>query len=175
MSHNHCAIILKKVKIGVLALSFEEDIKNRLVASKKVTPPSYGVPKIHKRGIPLRPIFDTIGSSTYPLAMHLEKLIACLVGKSYPYVKNLTHFFQFIKDVHLESNNFLVSFDMVSLFKKLPNLDSIEIVKCKTNGEIASLVDLCLKSTFFSFQGVIYEKFYGVSMGSPLSPIIINL
>ena len=34
---------------------------------------------------------------------------------------------------------------------------------------------ICLTSTFFSFQGELYEQTCGVSMVSPLSPIIANL
>ena len=32
-----------------------------------------------------------------------------------------------------------------------------------------------MKSTYFSFQGEIYEQVDGVAMGSPLSPIVANL
>ena len=79
------------------------------------------------------------------------------------------------KDAHLDSNDVLVSFDVVSLFTKAPIPDAIEIVKRKSNSEIASLVELCLRSTFFSFQEVIYEQVDGVAMGSPLSPVVANL
>ena len=170
-----CAKILKKFKASALASSFGVNIKKRLVPSREVTPRIFGLQKIHKEGIPLRPIVDTIGSLTYPLAVHLAKLIFPLVRKSNSFVKDLTHFIKFIKDAHLDSNDVLVSFNVVSLFTKVPIPDSIEIVKHKTNIEITSLVELCLKSTFFSFQGVIYKQVDSVAMGSPLSPIIANL
>ena len=57
----------------------------------------------------------------------------------------------------MEKDDILVSFDVVSLFTKVPILDSIVIIKCKVNDEVAILIELCLRSTFFSFQGVIYE------------------
>lgn len=155
--------------------SFDEATKKHLLPHKEVIPRSYGVPKIHKVGIPLRPIINTIGSSTYNLDSFLSKLLSPLVGKSDSFIKNLNHFVQFIKDKRLESNDILVSFDVVSLFTKVPILDSIKIVMCKSNDEVATLVELCLRSTFFSFQGVIYEQVDGVVMGSPLSSIIANL
>ena len=146
-----------------------------LVLSKEVTPRIYGVPKIHKVGIPLRPIVDTIGSPTYLLALHLAKIIKPLVGNSDSFVKDSNHFVQFTKEVRIDHSDILVSFDVVSLFTKVPIPNSIHIVKEKMGDEIASLVKLCLRSTFFSFQNVFYEQVDGVAMGFPLSPIITNL
>ena len=51
----------------------------------------------------------------------------------------------------------------------LPNRTSLSIPN------IMSLQHFCLKSTFFTFQGKYYEQVKGAAMGSPLSPVIINL
>ena len=40
---------------------------------------------------------------------------------------------------------------------------------------ITCLLDFCLKSTYFSFQGRFYEQTEGVVIGSPISPIVANL
>ena len=100
---------------------------------------------MHKSNVPLRPIVDTIGSPTYALPSFLAMLISPLVGISD----------SFIKDRKVERGDTLVSFDVVSLFTKVPILDYIEIFKCKVNEEVATLVHLCLRLTFFSFQGII--------------------
>ena len=92
---------------------------------EEVTPYIYGVPKIHKGDVPLRPIVDTIGSPTYFLATHLIKIISPLIGNSTSFVKDSNHFFQFINDAKLEPNDILVSFDVVSLFTKVPIPNSI--------------------------------------------------
>ena len=39
---------------------------------------------------------------------------------------------------------------------------------------ITSLLEYCLNSTYFVFQGQHYEQQEGAAMGSPLSPIIAN-
>jgi hypothetical protein len=91
------------------------------------------------------------------LASFLAKLISPLVGKVDSFIKDSNHFVEFIKDAKLECGDMLVSFDVVSLFTNVPIHDSIEIIKRKVNDEMATLVELCLRSTFFSFQGVIYE------------------
>ena len=47
------------------------------------TPPQlYGLPKIHKEGVPLRPIVSTIGSPSYRLSKLLAKIITPLSGKT---------------------------------------------------------------------------------------------
>jgi hypothetical protein len=75
----------------------------------------------------------------------------------------------------IELTNTLVSFDVVSLFTKIPIDGAMEVIKRVTDQGTAELVEICLKSTFFSFQSDIYEQTCGVAMGSPLSPIIANL
>ena len=40
---------------------------------------------------------------------------------------------------------------------------------------ISWLLEFCLKSTYFSFQGRFYQQLEGTAMGSPFSPIIANL
>ena len=38
-----------------------------------------------------------------------------------------------------------------------------------------SLLEFCLKNTYFVFQGRYYEQLRGTAMGSPISPIVVNL
>ena len=40
---------------------------------------------------------------------------------------------------------------------------------------IAGLLELCLRSTYFSFGGQIYEQREGAAMGSPVSAVVANL
>ena len=98
LSHNPFRKILKRVKALVFNSSFDEATKKKFVPYKEVTPHIYGVPKIHKGGIPLRCIVDTIGSPMYLLASHLAKLISPLVGNSASFIKDSSHFVQFFKE-----------------------------------------------------------------------------
>ena len=40
---------------------------------------------------------------------------------------------------------------------------------------IISLLEFCLKTTYFKFQGRFFEQLQGIAMGSPNSPIVANL
>ena len=41
--------------------------------------------------------------------------------------------------------------------------------------QIVTLMEFCLKNTYFLFQGTFYEQVQGAAMGSPISPLIANL
>ena len=41
--------------------------------------------------------------------------------------------------------------------------------------QIVTLLEFCLKNTYFLFQGKYYEQVYGAAMGFPISPLIANL
>ena len=41
--------------------------------------------------------------------------------------------------------------------------------------QIVTLLEVCLKNTYFIFQGKYYEQVHGAAMGSPISPLIANL
>ena len=47
--------------------------------------------------------------------------------------------------------------------------------KSMTVGHIIILLEFCLKNTYFLFHGRFYEQVQGVTMGSPINPIVANL
>ena len=42
-------------------------------------------------------------------------------------------------------------------------------------GGIVELLEFVLNTTYFSFEGQIYQQMFGTAMGSPVSPIVANL
>ena len=83
---------LKKVMRDVTKViknsSLDEETKKKLTPKNVIMPIIYGLPKIHKSGIPLRPIVNTIGSPTYDMAKHLAKTLKPLDGKSFSFIKD---------------------------------------------------------------------------------------
>lgn len=117
-------------------------------------------------GIPLRPIVSAIGSPTNRLAKKLAKILSPLAGKTSSFVKNSTDFANQIKQKTIQSSDTMVGFDVVSLFTKVPIADALatisnllsqdESLRDRTAipaEEICTLVELCLRSTYFEFQG----------------------
>ena len=75
----------------------------------------------------------------------------------------------------LREYDIMVSFDVVSLYTKIPVSEAISIIKEIIDEETTKMVKVCLASTYFSFRGDIYEKTHGMAMGSPLSLVIANI
>ena len=57
-----------------------------------------------------------------------------------------------LKDFKVEDGDILASFDVVSLFTKIPVDEALVVVREITNEETEKLARVCLKSTFFSFK-----------------------
>ena len=139
----------KAIKLSLL----DDHTKKWLTPSFPIIPRIYGLPKIHKHGVPLRPIVNTTGSPTYDLEKYLVGILKPLVGNTSSFIKDSSTSGKMISNLTLEPEDIMVSFDVVSLFTKNPIDDAMEAIKKITNPDIAKLIEVCLRSTFFSFLG----------------------
>ena len=90
-------------------------------------PRLYGLPKIHKEGVPLRLTVSNIGAPTYQLSKYLAGLLSQLTGISAYRVKNSFQFVQILESLRVQPEDLVVRFDLVSLFTKVPIVDSLEL------------------------------------------------
>ncbi|XP_072041441.1 uncharacterized protein [Amphiura filiformis] len=136
----------------------------------------------------VRPIVSSIGSVTYNLAKYAAKILGPLVGQSPHHIKNTQEFVNRIKDITLSEGETITSYDVTALFICIPPDFALKVVKeCLNNDttlsertnlnvdQIVELVSICLNTTYFSYQGKFYKQQHGVAMGSPVSPIVVNL
>lgn len=165
-----------------------DKLKDKLLPSYSNPPKMYGLPKVHKKDTPLRPIVSSIGSPTYRLAKELAQILSPLTGNTESFVKNSTEFVNSIRNLQIDDDDCLASFDVVSLFTSVPINEALDIVAQRLEEddtlmertpiptkEIHMLAEVCLKSTYFQYGNQFYEQIEGAAMGSPLSPIIANL
>ncbi|XP_046388240.1 uncharacterized protein LOC124157496 [Ischnura elegans] len=147
-----------------------------LIPQAPIPPRLYGLPKVHKEGVPLRPIVSAIGSQTYNLARHLTSLLFPFVGQCNHHVKNSAEFVRTLKTIQIEGQDMLVSLDVVSLFTGVPISDTLKLLEARFDQKTVDLFPHVLSSTYFLYLGMgFYEQKEGVPMGSPLSPAIANL
>ena len=97
-----------------------------------------------------------------------------LVGRSAHHIENSKQFIETIKTIRLDETDILVSFDVESLFTKVPLPDTIELLRPHFDPPVVNLFRHCLTSSYFVWKGNFYEQTDGVAMGSPLSPIIAD-
>jgi hypothetical protein len=148
----------------------------------------YGLPKLHKQDIPMRPILAFCGSPTYELSKYLAKILHPLTNKSAHKLINTKHFVDKIIQDDIPQEYHLVSFDVKSLFTSVPIDLAIEVTTdalCNDDTlsertpldpcHIVELLELCLNSTTFLFNGKYYKQLHGTPMGSPISVIVAEL
>ena len=95
-----------------------------------------------------------------------------------------------VKEVRAEAEEALVSFDITSLFTNVPIDEVVDVIHRKLTEEeeeglvertplqverIPELLQLCLKSTYFSYNVDFYKQRQGAAMGSPISAVVANL
>ncbi|CAF3164199.1 unnamed protein product [Rotaria sp. Silwood2] len=158
----------------------------------------YGLPKIHKLNLPLRPIVSASGTFNFNLAKLLAKKLNHLRKNN----SIITNTFDFVTKLHSLRFNptqiKLVSFDITSLFTKVPLIRTIELIllkmygpehtctysekqredwctNCKNRYEMKCLLETSTKETHFTFDNKIYSQINGITMGSPLGPLFADI
>ena len=161
---------------------------NQLYPTAENVPKFYGLPKIHKKDVPLRPIVSSIGSVMYDTAKFLAKIMKPLVGLNSHHIVNSEDFVNKIAELEVPPGQKLVSYDVSSLFTSIPINEAIPVVRAKLESDqslpdrcpldiaqLSVLLEMCLSSTYFTFQGEFYKQKKGAAMGSPISPVVAIL
>ena len=111
-----------------------------------------------------------------------------MVGKTEYFVKNTASCSKDIKGVKIEKGEIMNSHDVVSLFTNVPIREALIIIWKKLRADktlhrctnlsadnIMELLDFVLSTTYFSYNGEIYQQIQGAPMGSPVLVVVSNL
>ena len=149
----------------------------------------YGNPKMHKCKTPdeipsFRPIVSSIGAYNYNLAKFLSKMITPYICHDYS-CKDTFSFVNGIQSAEIDTDKFLISYDVQSLFTNIPLEETLDIaVELLLRNEpqlkiskkdLKKLFKFATSGTQFLFNGEYFDQVDGVAMGSPLAPILANL
>ena len=162
-----------------------EDEYNRLFVSGSSPSVMYGQPKVHKDGIPLRPILAAFKTSSYKLAKYLIKFLQPLTINEFT-LNNSYEFKHEISQLVFQEEVYLASFDITSLFTNVPVRETMNIalnslyetaehVGNMTKNNFKKLLELCINDNHFIFNEEHYIQHEGFAMGSPLSATMANL
>lgn len=144
----------------------------------------YGLPKVHKDGVPLRPIVSANGAFNENLGKFLANLFNQFSTNDFTCKDSFTQALE-LNDLIIPNNCIMASIDIVSLFTNVPLTYTRDVILdliyneklISTNikrADMCKLIDLACTCNF-SFNGVIYQQIDGVAMGSALSVIFANI
>ena len=167
---------------------FNEIEYDKLFPSGSAPARIYGILKMHKfsssNSFPkLRAIVSSIGTFNYNIARFLCDLLLLLVPNDYS-CKDTFSFVSQIKNTNL-SKNFVVSYDVTSLFTNIPLQETTDIAINLilnhnpnlniTRKELKKLFVFSTSQTYFIFNSKFYNQINGVAMRSPLAPVLADI
>ena len=144
----------------------------------------YGLPKTHKIGNPLRPIFSALNTPSFNLCKFFVPILEPLTKSQYT-LKNSYEFANCINESKF-NNCTIASFDIESLFTNIPVDETIDIILESffennntfmnfSRDQFKKLLSLAVKNSIFMFSGKLYEQLDGLGMGLPLGPTFANI
>jgi len=119
--------------------SLTEETRRQMGPAGSRPPRLYGLPKMHKEVVSLRPIVSNIGAPTYQLSKHLSGFLNQHTGKTAHHVKNSFHFTSILQSLKIKPGDLMVGFDVVSLFTKVPVEESLTLLSQHVNKDILAL------------------------------------
>nr|VZI11190.1 unnamed protein product [Spirometra erinaceieuropaei] len=146
----------------------------------------YGLSKIHKASVPLRPIVALKGSPTYNLAKWMYSKLKFLQGNSTISVRSASQFLIDLRGRGIQSDEIMTSFDVMSLFTSIPPNLAHEVLRKRLEEaydetqnalkieHLMRLFEFC-QQTFSTFAGETYEQIKGAPMGTPVSGLVAEL
>jgi len=160
--------------------------KFKLTPINPAIPKLYGLPKIHKANVPIRPVVSFCNSPCHRLSSWLNDTILEITNfRSHYSIKNSTELCLQLKNLSIPTSAIMVSFDVSNLFPSIPPLDCISLVRRLLSdcvdldssqvGDLVTLVSLVLEQNFFQFNGNYYSQTAGLAMGSCLSPLLAEV
>lgn len=165
-----------------------EKLYKRLYSSTAATPMFYGLIKTHKEGLPIRPIVSFINSPSYNLAQYISQILTPLTNLAPQKLKNSYQAREELSQKVIPLDHRLVSFDVVSLFTSIPHslalqcthdalVDYDDFINHSrlSISEFLELIQLCISSNTFLYNGQLYQQISGLPMGSPASVVLCEI
>ncbi|XP_066969141.1 uncharacterized protein [Macrobrachium rosenbergii] len=138
----------------------------------------YGLPKVHKKNIPVRPSLSSYTTPNYKIAKFLVPLLDQCFENKYKLSNSLESKQSIVSQ---DSDLVMASFDVESLFTNVPVEETIsfmledifrnddDVFQGFSKADFKKLLELAVRDTAFIFNDEVYVQVDGVGMGNPLS------
>jgi hypothetical protein len=140
----------------------------------------YLLPKIHKKGVPGRPICSSVNHPTERISQFVDAHIRRFMMQSKSYIRDTQDFIsKIVNGKPRAKGTILVTLDVTSLYTNIPNEDGIAAIAKLLNESpdpdmptpfLLKLLKLVLSKNYFIFNGEFYLQIGGTAMGTKLAP-----
>ena len=161
----------------------DESLMKKLQPSGSQPPRLYGLAKIHKDDVPLRPVLSMPGSPYHKIALQISEWLSvveeCKINSSTKEISDS------LQDIRLPIDHVLVSFDVTSLYTNVPVLEAIE--HCTdllyagkyreppvNRATFVELLKICSSNVIMQTNEGYFRQIDGLAMGSPPAPHLAN-
>ena len=164
--------------------AIDEKMGKMLKTQQPKTSHLYLLPKIHKEGVPGRPIVSSINCHTSKLSKYVDFFLKPSVKKLKSFVKDSSDFLLKLNSVSKQDHKdtIFVTLDVKSLYTNIPNHEGIEAVKSFISREnrnmqrvIITFLHIILNHNNFTFNDTNYLQTKGCPMGTICAPSYANL
>ena len=180
----------KKILMQKLGRKVPDKVINAIKPTSSRTAELYGLPKSHKRGIPLRPIVSACGDPLDKLTWFLERIVSQLLTFFPAHLKNTYEFIDRLNKKFpsgVPGDSILFTVDVASLYGNIPIKEAIEatmklIAKHKEKIDLLSLdleretieklISHCLTNNYVRFGQRYFKQNQEIAMGSRIAPPI---
>jgi hypothetical protein len=169
------------------------------ISSKRV-PVFYGLPKLHKNPVALRPIVPSINTISTDASIICDRIFKLAldalrrkVGDNFPILESSLELVRSLEQFKIEHTRlgdgtkpvYLVTFDVCSMYTNIDIEEGLQCLKeileksgILDQNQIAVTIDLwdfVLRHNFFSFGDTLYHQVSGTAMGTNGAPSFANL
>jgi hypothetical protein len=157
----------------------------------KLSPPDepriglfYGLPKLHKPKLAIRPIISNCNHPTSNLSQWLHEMMAPTAIKAKSHILNSYHLVNEVKALQCNKNTFIVTADIESLYTNIPNKEGAKIAtqECYNSNPppidkdaFHQLLLQVLENNVFEFNDNHYIQRIGTAMGTIMAPSYANV
>ena len=158
-------------------------------------PKFYGIPKIHKEPVKMRPIIPCHSAIMNPAAKYVSKKLKPLIQRAATVIHGTKDLAIKLSKLSVDRRRkwYIVTGDVVAFYPNIPLQRCIDIIQTMyadyllessshadaVNPAVLHLFEMCLKigntNLLTQFQGQIYEQLNGLAMGVADSPDLANL
>ena len=145
----------------------------------------YLLPKVHKTGVPGRPVVSACGSATEGLSEIVDHFLQPFIPGIPSYIKDTDDFLRKIRaQGPLPPGSLLVTIDVTALYPSIPHHDGISALRTflserqlppTTIDGICDMCELVLKNNVFEFNKEYFLQTSGTAIGTKMAPSYANI